>query len=66
MQHWSEPREKSQVCETRRTAAVNYPKMITHSGPKLDLCEDTDSWPRSCLHLPGHVLDQGTVFLMGR
>jgi hypothetical protein len=42
--------------------------VITHSGatPELDLCEDTDSWPRSCWHLPGHVLDRDTAVLMGR
>ena len=43
-------------------------QVITHSGatPELGLCEDTGSWPRSCLHLPGHVLDRDTAFLMGR
>lgn len=31
-------------------------KVNTHSGatPGLGLCEDTDSWPRSCWHLPRH------------
>ena len=45
-----------------------YPKVITHSGaiPELGLCEDTNSWPKGCWHLPGHVLDWGMGFLMGR
>ena len=45
-----------------------YHKVITHSGaiPELDLCEDTNSWPKGCWHLPGHVLDWGMGFLMGR
>jgi len=44
-----------------------YPKVITHLGaiPELGLCEDTNSWPRGCWHLPGHVLDQGAGFLIG-
>ena len=45
-----------------------YPKVITHSSaiPELGLCEDTNSWPNGCWHLPGHVLDRGMGFLMGR
>ena len=45
-----------------------YHKVITHSGaiPELGLCEDTNSWPKGCWHLPGHVLDWGMGFLMGR
>ena len=45
-----------------------YPNVITHSGaiPELGLCEDTNSWPKGCWHLPGHVLDWGMGFLMGR
>ena len=45
-----------------------YPKVITHSSaiPELGLCEDTNSWPKGCWHLPGHVLDRGMGFLMGR
>ena len=44
-----------------------YAKVIIHSGatPELDLCEDPSSWPRSCWHLPGHVLDRDTAVLMG-
>ena len=34
--------------------------------PELGLCEDTNSWPNGCWHLPGHVLDRGMGFLMGR
>ena len=46
----------------------SYPKVITYSGsiPELGLCEDMDSWPRGCRHLPGSVLDQATSFLMDR
>jgi hypothetical protein len=45
-----------------------YPKVITHSSaiPELGLCEDTNSWPNGCWHLPSHVLDRGMGFLMGR
>jgi len=45
-----------------------YPKVITHSSaiPELGLCEDTNSWPNGCWNLPGHVLDRGMGFLMGR
>ena len=45
-----------------------YPKVIIHSSaiPELGLCEDTNSWPKGCWHQPGHVLDRGMGFLMGR
>jgi len=45
---------------------VHAPHPYGSLGPGLDLYEDTGSSPQGRWHLPSHVQDQGTGFLMGR